>query len=90
VAQQFAISYQTAHRLLRRLGDEGRLEVREKSGAFVPGGLPALVGVDLIFHPRATHRESFGSRLLGEKMMKGSPISSRSIGMLPKNISPKP
>jgi len=66
IAQQFGISYQTAHRLLRGLADEGRLEIRPQSGAFVAGGLPPLRGVDLVLHPRARRRHSFGSRLRSE------------------------
>ncbi len=76
VSRQFGISYQTAHRLLRNLADEGHLVIREKSGAFVPGGPPTLTGVDLIFHPRAKRRDSFGWRLL---QMLAAALNSENI-----------
>jgi len=63
-AELFGISYQTAHRLIAELCREGVLERRPQSGTYVPGGTPSLVGAQLLFHPRARHAFSFGSKLL--------------------------
>ncbi|MCE9608262.1 MAG: substrate-binding domain-containing protein [Planctomycetia bacterium] len=63
-ADQFGISYQTAHRLIVELCGEGMLERRPKSGTYVPGDKTKLVGVQLLFHPRAAQAGSFGSKLL--------------------------
>jgi len=65
VAQRFAVSYQTAHRLLGELETEGLLHRRAASGSYVPGKSVALRGVQLIFHPRAKRKGSFGAHLLG-------------------------
>lgn len=64
VAEQFGISYQTAHRVIAELCDEGHLERRPQSGTYVPGGTRRLVGVQLLFHVRAAQQWSFGSKLL--------------------------
>ncbi len=64
VAQRFAVSYQTAHRLLGELQEEGLLQRRAASGSYVPGTRTALEGVQLIFHPRAKRKGSFGAHLL--------------------------
>ncbi len=64
VAQRFAVSYQTAHRLLVELEAEGLLNRRAASGSFVPGQSVALRGVQLIFHPRAKRKGSFGAHLM--------------------------
>lgn len=64
VAQRFAISYQTAHRLLGELQEEGLLRRRAASGSYVPGARAALQGVQLIFHSRAKRKGSFGAHLL--------------------------
>lgn len=64
VAQRFSISYQTAHRLLVELADEGLLRRQAASGSYVPGERLVLKGVQLIFHPRAKRKESFGAHLL--------------------------
>ncbi len=63
VAQRFAISYQTAHRLLVELEDEGLLRREPASGTFHPGKRRALRGAQLIFHPRARRKGSFGDHL---------------------------
>jgi len=68
-AEQFGISYQTAHRLIAELCGEGLLERRPKSGTFVPGSKPNLAGVQLLFHARAAQPWSFGSKLL-EKLLE--------------------
>ncbi|WP_414660311.1 substrate-binding domain-containing protein [Horticoccus sp. 23ND18S-11] len=64
VAQRFSVSYQTAHRLLAELSDEGMLRRQAASGSYVPGVRATLRGVQLIFHPRARRKESFGAHLL--------------------------
>ncbi len=64
VAELFLISYQTAHRLIAELCDEGHLQRRPQSGTYVPGGPVSLVGVQLVFHPRAATANSFGAKLL--------------------------
>lgn len=64
VAQRFGVSYQTAHRLLVELGDEGLLRRRAASGTYVPGARDALRGAHLIFHRRAQRKGSFGAHLL--------------------------
>lgn len=63
-AEQFGISYQTAHRLIAELCGDGLLERRPKSGTYVPGSRTNLVGVQLLFHSRAAQAWSFGSKLL--------------------------
>lgn len=65
VAQRFSVSYQTAHRLLVELEQEGLLRRKAASGSYVPGRRPALRGVHLIFHRRARRKGSFGAHLLG-------------------------
>ncbi len=64
VAQRFAVSYQTAHRLLAELETEGRLRRRAASGTFHLGRAVTLRGVQLVFHPRARRKGSFGGHLL--------------------------
>lgn len=63
VAQRFAVSYQTAHRLLAELESEGLLRRRAASGSYLPGQRVALRGVQLVFHPRAKRKGSFGAHL---------------------------
>ena len=63
VAQRFSVSYQTAHRLLAELQAEGLLQRRAASGSYLPGQRVALRGVQLVFHPRARRKGSFGARL---------------------------
>jgi hypothetical protein len=57
------VSYQTAHRLLVELRAEGRLERVAASGSYVPGRKVALRGAQLVFHPRARRKGSFGAHL---------------------------
>lgn len=66
VARRFGISYQTADMLLRELEDEGVLVRRPASGTYIPGDRTEPPGVLLIFHPRARHKNSFGSFLLDQ------------------------
>ncbi|MBC8137422.1 MAG: substrate-binding domain-containing protein [Fibrella sp.] len=67
----YAVSYQTAHRLLEELCAEGLVERRAASGTYLPGGtdteLPgAFTETWLILSGRARRPNSFGARLLGE------------------------
>jgi DNA-binding LacI/PurR family transcriptional regulator len=73
LAGEFGVSYQTAHRLLTGLTDEGYLTRRAASGTFVAGEktkadaslpYPALMEARLVFSPRAKQAGSFGARLL--------------------------
>lgn len=64
VAQRFAVSYQTAHRLLVELQHEGLLRRAPASGSYVAGARVKLRGAQLIFHPRAKRKGSFGEHLL--------------------------
>ena len=66
VARRFGISYQTADRLMRELVDEGVIVRRPASGTYIPGERIEQAGVLLIFHPRARHKNSFGSFLLDQ------------------------
>jgi DNA-binding transcriptional regulator YhcF (GntR family) len=66
VARRFGISYQTADVLLRELVEEGVLVRRAASGTYIPGERIEQAGVLLIFHPRARHKNSFGSFLLDQ------------------------
>jgi DNA-binding transcriptional regulator YhcF (GntR family) len=63
VAHRFGVSYQTAHRLLGELQAEGLLRRQAASGSYVPGGRAALEGAQLVFHPRAKRKGSFGAHL---------------------------
>jgi DNA-binding transcriptional regulator YhcF (GntR family) len=63
VAEQFGISYQTAHRLIGELCAEGVLQRRPQSGTYVPGTARQYVGVQLVFRRRAEQPQSFGWKL---------------------------
>ncbi len=69
VARMCGISYQTAHRLLDELVNEGHLQRSPSSGTYVAGMLAMMEGVELCFHPRARRTGSFGARLL--EVLKG-------------------
>ncbi len=64
VAGRFGVSYQTAHRLLKRLEAEGALTRRTGSGTFVAGEKRGLTQACLMFARRATRAGSFGAFLL--------------------------
>ncbi|MFA7235649.1 MAG: GntR family transcriptional regulator, partial [Phycisphaeraceae bacterium] len=53
IAEQFGVSYQTAHRLACELEAEGLLERRPFAGTFVAGRRRGYRGVHLIFNARA-------------------------------------
>lgn len=64
IAEQFAISYQTADRLIRELVAAGHLVRHPRSGTFLPGSRTTLTGAQLILHGRCRRPGSFGQRLL--------------------------
>jgi hypothetical protein len=68
IAADHSVSYQTAHRLLEGLSNEGYLERRSGSGTFVPGlaarSLNPPREVVLVMAERAWRPDSFGARLL--------------------------
>ena len=64
IAQQYQISYQTAHRLITDLVSEGLLERRPKAGTFVAGEQHGFKRVHLLFNKRAMRADSFGHRLI--------------------------
>ncbi len=64
IADQFAISYQTADRIVRELVNDGLLIRRSAAGTFIPGEASPLIGAILLFDKRAKRKASFGARLL--------------------------
>jgi len=66
LAERHRVSYQSAHRLLRELVEEGLLRRAPRSGTYVAGRAEGLEACELVFHPRARRAESFGARLLAE------------------------
>lgn len=64
LAGHFGVSYQTAHRLIGELVDEGFLERRPAAGTYVAGPAVAWRGAALVFHERAKRAGSFGARML--------------------------
>jgi DNA-binding MarR family transcriptional regulator len=63
LAATFGISYQTAHRLIQQLTEEGLLERYAGSGTFLPGAQILLESVQLLFSARGRRLDSFGARL---------------------------
>src|SRR5688500_12447145 len=66
VSEKFEISYQTAHRILKELQDEGHIKRAKASGTFVPGESATPSRLALMFHPRARRPGSFGHRLASD------------------------
>ncbi|MBE2213460.1 MAG: substrate-binding domain-containing protein [Opitutaceae bacterium] len=64
LVRRHGVSYQTAHRLLGELQQEGWLARRESSGTAIAGRTEPPVAVQLIFDPRARRPGSFGASLL--------------------------
>ena len=64
IAEQYQISYQTAHRLVTQLVDEGLLERRPRAGTYVAGEQHGFKRVHLLFNKRARRADSFGFRLM--------------------------
>ena len=63
VAEQYRISYQTAHRILADLAHRGLIERRPRGGSFIAGTSPKPTHVQLILHPRADNPQGFGGKL---------------------------
>ncbi|PTY01790.1 hypothetical protein DB346_11415 [Verrucomicrobia bacterium LW23] len=66
ITERFEVSYQTAHRLIAELCQEGWIERRPCSGTYIAGQRIKLEGVRLLFHERARREGSFGARLLAQ------------------------
>jgi len=64
ISQRFKVSYQTAHRLLTELKDQGLVVRRAGSGSFISGQTKSLQSALLIFASRAKRKGSFGDLLL--------------------------
>ena len=64
IAEQYGLSYQTAHRLIDELCREGHLIRRPRSGTYVARTAEHLDGAHLIFGHRARRDGSFGAKLL--------------------------
>jgi len=64
---RYGISYQTAHRIIQELEQEGYLHRVPSSGTYVAGCLEPPKGVALVFHPNAQD-ENYGGILL--KLLK--------------------
>jgi DNA-binding transcriptional regulator YhcF (GntR family) len=64
LTERFGVSYQTAHRLISELCEEGWLERRAASGTYIAGKKQTLTGVQLLFNARAQRTGSFGAQLL--------------------------
>lgn len=63
VAEQYRISYQTAHRILADLANRGLIERRPRGGSFIAGTSPKPTHAQLILHPRADNPHGFGGKL---------------------------
>lgn len=63
VAEQYEVSYQTAHRVLADLAERGLIERRPRSGSFIAGNSPRPTHVQLLMHPRADNPHGFGGKL---------------------------
>ncbi|MEM9109486.1 MAG: substrate-binding domain-containing protein [Planctomycetota bacterium] len=63
VADQYGVSYQTAHRVLAGLAERGLIERRARSGSFIAGASPTLTHVQLALHERAGNPQGFGGKL---------------------------
>lgn len=65
LVHRYQISYQTAHRLIRELEEEGFLHRVPSSGTYVAGDSRPPEGVALVFHPN-TELDTFGGILLAQ------------------------
>lgn len=63
LADRYGVSFQTVHRVVGELVDEGRLTRRAGSGTYVAGDPAEIRRVRLVFHPRARRPDSFGYHL---------------------------
>ncbi len=94
VATHFGVSYQTAHRLLSRLVEEGLLLRSDRSGTYLPGDADRPTSVRLVLHPRAAVAGSFGAKLMAslrEAMRAahiGCDVTHRDDAPLPRHRLP--
>lgn len=63
IADQYAVSYQTAHRVLADLAQRGLIERRPRSGTFIAGTHLKPTHAHLLLHPRASNPHGFGGKL---------------------------
>ena len=63
IADQYNVSYQTAHRVLADLAEQGLIERRPRSGSFIAGSTPRPTHVQLVMHARADNPHGFGGKL---------------------------
>jgi DNA-binding transcriptional regulator YhcF (GntR family) len=63
IVKRHTVSYQTAHRIINQLVDEGLLQTRRGAGTFVTGGIAPPTGALLLFNPRAKRKGSIGAHL---------------------------
>jgi DNA-binding transcriptional regulator YhcF (GntR family) len=70
ISQRFKVSYQTAHRLLTELEDDGFIMRKAGSGSFIAGHQNTLQSALLIFARRAKRSGSFGDLLLRQLVAK--------------------
>ena len=87
VARRHAVSYQTAHRILTQLIDDGLLTTRHGSGTYVAGSPYRPDRVLLRFHPRARRKRSFGAHL---KSLLESALTAADIPFRTAWSSPSP
>jgi DNA-binding GntR family transcriptional regulator len=64
LSKRYAVSYQTADRVLSQLEEEGYVVRRAQSGTFLAGGDSVLTRPQLVFHGRGKRLGSFGCLLL--------------------------
>lgn len=63
LADEYAVSYQTAHRILADFADRGLIERRPRGGSFIAGTSPKPTHVQLVLHQRADNPHGFGGKL---------------------------
>lgn len=63
VAEQYGISYQTAHRILADLARRGLIDRRPRGGSFIAGGTSKPTHIQLVLHPRSSNPLGFGGKL---------------------------
>jgi len=63
VAEQYGVSYQTAHRVLADLAEQGLIERRPRSGSFIAGTPARPSHAHLLMHARADNPHGFGGKL---------------------------
>ena len=63
IANQYDVSYQTAHRLLADLAERGLIVRRPRSGSYIAGPTYKPTRIRLMLHPRAENPQGFGGKL---------------------------